>query len=186
MTPTVCKQLTFVPTPLASINMQLVGYYVEQYKSGNQYLPASAVAVAKAAIALQEAYARKEYHVSTAVVDDDSERELDEKMYNRVLDSIKNMACAPSKGVMWGVARTQLPQSTNPGEYATIRYKFLNEIATAAGLIISEHHFVNGKGVIIRLMETNNSFNISTGGWRYVALWIPAEKTGMAGFLSLY
>ena len=68
--------------------------------------------------------------------------------------------------------------------HVTIHYKFINEISTAAGLVIVEHNYPQGKGVVIKLMESNNGFNIGGEiGWRYVSLWIPVDRSGMAGFL---
>lgn len=177
-----CSPLAFATTALEDINMRLVNYYVQEYKAGNTLLPANVVAVAKAAIALQEAYARKDYQVSASIDVDEDDRELDKKAYERANNSFNGGH--PRKGVMWGVARNQLPQSTNPGEYVTIHYKSLNELATAAGLVIAEYTYPLGKGVVIKLMETNNGFNIhSDYGWRYAALWIPADRSAMAGFL---
>ena len=177
-----CNPLVLSPTPLGDINMRLVAHFVEQYRAGNPLLCSNAAAVAKAAIALQEAYALKDYQVSAVSdCDDESEVEADKSAYERAINSINSGF--PKRGVMWGVARHQFPRSTSPGEYITIHYKFLNEIATAAGFVIAEHTYPQGKGVIIRLMETNNGFNISTGGWRYVSLWIPSDRSKMAGFL---
>lgn len=177
MTDMVSKSLTFAPTPLADINMGLVGHFVSEYRNGNSYLTPNQIAVAKAAIALQEAYARKEYHITSEDSDFGAEREE----YNRASDCFNGGHLR--RGVMWGVARHQLPLNTNPGEYVTIHYKSLNEMATAAGFVIAERTYPQGKGVIIRLMETNNGFNISTGGWRYISLWIPSDRSKMAGFL---
>ena len=176
-----CNPLVLAPTPLADINVRLVAHFVEQYRAGNTLLGEGAEAVAKAAIALQEAYARKDYQISTVDNYDESEIEADKNAYERAINSIN--AGFPKRGVMWGVARHQLPRSTSPGEYITIHYKFLNEIATAAGLVITEHNYPQGKGVVIKLMETNNGFNLGKNGWRYAALWIPCDRSGMAGFL---
>lgn len=181
MTATTHKHLAFTPTPLVSISMGLVSYYVEQYKAGNSLLTTNEAAVAKAAITLQEAYARKDHHVCQDVDLDESESELDKRAYELATNSFNGGLLR--RGVMWGVARHQLPQYTNPGEYVTIHYKSLNELATAAGLVIAEYSFPLGKGVVIKLMETNNGFNIGKNGWRYVSLWIPHDKTAMAGFL---
>ena len=175
------EPIVFKPTPLEDISLALVNHYIEQYRAGNSILSASAVAVAKAAIALQEAYARKDYQLNTTDTVEVGEAERYEKAFARANDTFNGGF--PRKGVMWGVARNQLPRTTHPGEYITVHYKFLNEIATAAGLVVVEHQYPQGKGVIIKLMETNNGFNLGEHGWIFAALWIPTDRSGMAGFL---
>ena len=177
----IAKPLTFSPTPLGEVNMNLVVYFVREYKAGNQLLSTNQQEIAKAAIALQEAYARKDHQIRTEPVDEECGRETAEQAYLRATNSFNGGR--PLKGVMWGVARNMLPRSTSPGEYVTIHYKSLNELATAAGLVIAEYSFQSGKGVVIELMETNNGFNIGKYGWRYAALWIPKDRSAMAGFL---
>ena len=181
MTTETNRLLTLSPTPLKEINMNLVEYFIREYRAGNPSLSMRQVEIAKAAIALQEAYACKDYHVKAEFPTEDDEAELDAQAYQRATNAFNGGK--PVKGVMWGVARHQLPRNTNPGEYITVHYKFLNELASAAGLVIAEYGFTGGKGVVIKLMETNNGFNLGKFGWRYASLWIPKNRDGMAGFL---
>lgn len=177
----IAKPLTFSPTPLGEVNMNLVEYFVREYKAGNQLLSTNQQEIAKVAIALQEAYARRSYQLNTTDTVEVGEAERYEKAFARANDTFNGGF--PRKGVMWGVARNQLPRTTHPGEYITVHYKFLNKIATAAGLVIVEHQYPQGKGVIIKLMETNHGFNLGEHGWIFAALWIPTDRSRMAGFL---
>lgn len=178
----VAAQLRELPCrPIAEINMRLVSYYIERYRANDPYLSEGHREVAKAAIALEEAFAKKDYQ--TYLPQPGEQWNItDAEALGRATAAFGEGT--PLRGVSWGVKRHEIPVNADVGEYVTIHYKLMGQQAIAAGFVTAKMYFGKGRGWVIRLMETNNGFNIQPGhGWRYVSLWLPNDVGYMAGFL---
>lgn len=169
---------------ITDISLRTVSYYVEEYLAGRKLSPRDE-AVAKAAIALQEAYTMKDYQAYVPKQDtvDPVDAQREEYDYHRALNAFNGGFL--HKGVSWGVPRAQINAKPSMGEYMTLHYNSLSERATVAGYVVAINEYQDGRGFVIRMMESHHGFNIeSPTGWRYAALWVPRNLNKMCGFLQ--
>lgn len=130
-----------------------------------------------AVIALQEALAYQNHEMAT-------ERNNVRSMAS-FLKATKALAFSRATGsIGWLVKKNHIPYHAKVGDIITINYKNHGS-ATAIARIATEQVFPEGRGWILELLETNNSFGLSSVGWQYIAFWIPSYHTAGAGFSLL-
>lgn len=85
---------------------------------------------------------------------------------------------------MCGVSKANLPIGANEGATIEVHYKKCLQLCTVVGVVTEIIQYPQGVGLVIKLLQTNNSFNISPTGWSYVGLWLPTNSTAQAGFVQ--
>ncbi len=173
------KTIPLKKQSIKEIDMSLVGFYVERYWSGDRYNP-NHTAIAEAAINLERAFAERDYQ--QAQTDTSSWKTSDAEA---MVQARTSLDIARANGAIdWGVPRANLPSNPQAGETITIHYNDHKEHATVVGFVADVVEYPQGKGLVLRLLETNNSFNLRCEGWRYIGLWIPSYRTAQAGFVK--
>lgn len=175
-----------IPAPLVNIgdiDMAEVASYVAEYNNADpapRGMLLANMAIAEAAIALQKAISYK--NINVAVIPKEfSHLEMTVEMAS-IAKATAALEYADKTGsVGWGVKRSNFPQKHEPGEKVVIYYTNYGSAIVAAEI----HDYIdyqNGRGLILRLLETKNSFNLGPSGWKYIGFWIPNYPTAQGGF----
>lgn len=167
-----------------SINQNLMDYYVKKYRDGDiHYLGESAKLAAEKYIEAEKAYELRNYRQYDPSL---PWPEPDEVYLNKAIERLHDGKpfCPYTRygGIFHGVRRSELPHNASIGEYVKVRYYFMQEWCQIGGFVVRVMDWPTGRGLVIRLRDSWNSFNPSPGAWRYLSLWMP-KNGSMAGFL---
>lgn len=179
---TVYEKLSKIPpTPLAEINMSVVNLIVQRYHDKSTIQSPEEIHLAEAAIAFQKAFAMKDYRSASAELTPDEQ--LSEEQVIAIAEQSFNGGY-PAGGVHNGIKRQNAPRNAKEGERVTIKYLFLGRQCIDAGIVVKAFEFPTGRGLVVRLLETVNGYNISSSvGRRHVKVWMPAGNLGGDGFI---
>ena len=171
--------ITILKKPISEINMDLVDLYTSRYLAGDRSRPQHN-AIAEAALALQEACAKMEYETATPK---ETISAADVTSWENARQALE---IAHIKGnIAWGVPRANLPHDAQVEDVITIHYWDYSQRSVVVAEVVERIHYPEGNGLVLKLLETLNSFGISEpGGWRYIGFWMPFYKTAQAGFVK--
>lgn len=128
----------------------------------------------EAAKALQEALTYERHETAQS-----AEAQKDSESISQALMAIEYTRKTGSIG--WAVKRGNLPRMAKTGDVVTIDY-----VSGGKAKVVAEvsHllEYPEGRALILRLLETHNSFGLSASGWRYIGFWIPNRPTESGGF----
>lgn len=83
------------------------------------------------------------------------------------------------------VRRVWLPQSYEIGEQVYIRYQQMG-ICELIGEVVSVHRETNAKVLVLKLLETKNSFHLGGSGWIHILVRITDDPTAQSGLVNPY
>lgn len=128
----------------------------------------------EAAKALQEALTYERHETAQS-----AEAQKDSESIGKALRAIDFSRKTGSIG--WGVKRTNYPYTAKEGDVITILHSD-NGPAKVAAEVIHLFDYPDGRALILRLLETHNSFGLGPSGWRYIGFWMPTYPTAQGGF----
>jgi hypothetical protein len=175
---TVEQQLQAQLIPFENLNFGLINLYIQWYREGIQKLSPSKLELVKAAIALQEAYAKKDYCEVSEVSQWPTS---DAEMLDKAIASFKNGMPHPIHNA---VRKEYLPRSKAEGDNVLIHCFFLNTRAVIEGKIANIISYPLGKGYVIDVTKLIDHYLCNGPRSKYMALWVSNDPTAMSGFIS--
>jgi len=176
---TIDQQLQASSVPVENMNMKLVGLYVQWHLEGKPMSPGK-TELAKAAIALQEAYSKKDYYEVNEEVQWTSS---DEEMFAKAISNFKGGNPHP---ILKAVRKEYLPRDKAEGGKVLIHCYFLNTRAVVEGTIAKIVEYPLGKGYVIEITKMIDHYLSSEQPRsKYLSLWVSGDPTATSGFVHI-
>lgn len=176
MSYTVQEQLNIARVSITSMDYGLINHYVRALQEG-QYITPQGERLAKAALALQEAYAERNY---CKIEDDHPWKLSDEEMMAKAVASFNE----GDPKIHLGLRRDYVPLGKTIDDHVLIHALFLNERLVYEGRVVKVLEYPNGTGWIIQITELIDKYLFNGPRSKYTSIWAPHDyKNKMAGIL---
>lgn len=100
-------------------------------------------------------------------------------------DYMRTVKSTAKTKLMSCIRRVWLPQSYEIGEQVYIRYQQMG-LCEVIGEVVSVHRETNAKVLVLKMLETKNSFRLGGSGWVHILVRITDDPTAQSGFVNPY